>query len=93
VRRVRFALSTLAEVYGKELRAAFAGAVASRWGRDPLSAGAWCVGPKGAAAVLAQPHNDRLLFAGEATEEGGGTIEAAWTSGLRAAGEAKALLR
>ena len=93
-----FALSTLAEVYGKELRAAFKGAVASRWGRDPLAAGAWCVGAKGAAAVLAAPHNERIFFAGEATEEGAGTIEAgplqaAWASGLRAAGEAKALLR
>jgi monoamine oxidase len=88
-----FALSALAEVYGKELRAGFTGAVASRWGRDPLSAGAWSVGPKGAAAVLAQPHDDRVLFAGEATEESGGTIEAAWASGLRAAAEAKALLR
>ena len=88
-----FALTTLAEVYGNDLRAAFLGSVASRWARDPLALGAWSVGAKGTDAVLAAPHSERVLFAGEATAEPVGTIEAAFASGLRAANEAKALLR
>ena len=89
-----FALSALAEVYGNDLRAAFKGSLASRWGRDPLARGAWCAPTAAAAAALAAPHDTRVLFAGEATEAANaGTLEAAFASGLRAAGEAKALLR
>ncbi len=75
-----FALSTLVEVYGAALRPAYAGAVASRWGHDPFASGAWCIGVTPAlAGVLASPHQERVLFAGEATEaEGAGTIAAAW---------------
>jgi monoamine oxidase len=88
-----FALSTLAEVYGSEVRAAFKGSIASRWGRDPLALGAWPVPGKGAMATLAMPHNERVFFAGDATAEPAGTLEGAWASGVRAAGEAKAVLR
>ncbi len=88
-----FALTTLAELYGSDVRAAFKGAVASHWGHDPFALGAWCAASKAAAATLALPHNDRVFFAGEATADNAGTLEAAWASGLRAAGEAKALLR
>jgi monoamine oxidase len=88
-----FALNTLAEIYGADVRAAFRGSVASHWGRDPLALGAWCVAAPGAAAVLAAPHNERVFFAGEATAENAGTIEAAYASGLRAAAEVKAMLR
>ena len=88
-----FALTTLAEVYGNDVRAAFKGAVASHWGRDPFALGAWCAASKAAAATLALPHNERVFFAGEATADNAGTLDAAWASGLRAAGEAKALLR
>lgn len=89
-----FALSALAEVYGNELRAAFTGSLASRWGRDPLARGAWCAPAPSVAAALAAPHDTRVFFAGEATEAANaGTLEAAFASGLRAAGEAKAVLR
>ena len=88
-----FALTTLAEIYGSEVRAAFKGSVASHWGRDPFALGAWCAASKAAAATLALPHNERVFFAGEATADNAGTLEAAYASGLRAAGEAKALLR
>lgn len=95
-----FALTALAEIYGKEIRAAFKGAVATRWSRDPLAQGAWCQGVTPAIASLVRaPHQERVFFAGEATEsEQPGTIEApplqaAWASGLRAAAEAKAMLR
>jgi hypothetical protein len=80
------------------VRAAFRGSVASHWIGDPFALGAWCVPGRGAASVLAVPHQERILFAGEATEENAGqinagTIEAAYASGLRAAAEAKAVLR
>ena len=90
-----FALTALAEIYGKEIRAAFKGSVATRWSRDPLAQGAWCHAvPPAVASLIKAPHQERVFFAGEATEsEKAGTIEAAWVSGLRAAGEAKAMLR
>ncbi len=88
-----FALTTLAEIYGSDIRAAFRGSVASRWGRDPYSLGAWCVPPKAAVATLAAPHGERVFFAGEAMAENPGTLDAAYASGLRAAAEAKTALR
>jgi monoamine oxidase len=90
-----FALTALAEVYGKEIRAAFKGSVATRWSLDPLAQGAWCHAvPPAVASLIRAPHQERVFFAGEATEsEKAGTIEAAWASGLRAAAEAKAMLR
>jgi len=88
-----FALTTLAEIYGNDVRAAFRGSVASRWDRDPFSLGAWCVLSKGAVATLAAPHAERVFFAGEAMAENPGTLDAAYASGLRAAAEAKAALR
>ncbi len=88
-----FALTTLAEIYGNDLRAAFKGSVASRWGRDPFALGAWCVPPHGAPAILAAPHDKRVFFAGEAMADPAGTLEAAYASGLRSAAEAKAALR
>lgn len=89
-----FALSALAEVYGNDLRAAFTGSQASRWGHDPFARGAWCAPAASAAAALAAPHDTRVLFAGEATEAAhAGTLGAAHASGIRSAGEAKALLR
>jgi monoamine oxidase len=94
------ALTALAEIYGKEIRTAFKGAVATHWSRDPLAQGAWCLGVTSAVASLVRaPHQERVFFAGEATEsEKAGTIEAAplqaaWASGLRAAAEVKAMLR
>jgi monoamine oxidase len=88
-----FALTALAEIYGNDVRAAFRGAVASHWGRDPFALGAWCVPSKGAVATLAAPHGERIFFAGEAMADGAGTMDAAYASGLRAAAEAKAALR
>ena len=88
-----FALTALAEIYGSDIRAAFRGSVASHWGRDPFSLGAWCVPSKGAVATLAAPHGERVFFAGEAMAENAGTLDAAYASGLRAAAEAKAALR
>lgn len=88
-----FGLQTMAEVYGNDVRAAFKGSVASRWGRDPFASGAWCLPPRGAVATLAAPHGPRVFFAGEAMADPAGTLEAAYASGLRSAAEAKAALR
>jgi monoamine oxidase len=62
------------------------------WQADPFSRGAYsylAVGGTGAPKALAQPLGDALFFAGEATgSEGiGGTVDAAISSGRRAAGE------
>lgn len=59
------------------------------WSNDPLSRGAYCylnVNGQGAPAQLAQPLQDRLYFAGDATNsEQTGTVEAALASGRDAA--------
>lgn len=85
-------LTALAEVFGKEIRGAFTGSQATRWGLDVLSRGAWSSGPAAQRTVLAMPHHERVLFAGEATEGNGATAAAAHASGLRAAGQALAVI-
>lgn len=64
------------------------------WVNDPWSRGAYCylnVNGQGAPAQLAQPLQDRLYFAGDATHsEQTGTVEAALASGRDAA---RAILR
>jgi monoamine oxidase len=82
------ALSALAEVFGKEIRPALVGSQSTRWGLDPLARGSWSTGPAAQRAVLAMPHHERVLFAGEATEGNGATAAAAQASGLRAAKQA-----
>ncbi len=84
------ALNLLAEVFGKEMRGAFAGARSTRWSEDRYSKGAWSVGPPDQRAALALPHQQRVLFAGEATADG--TAMGAYDSGLRAAKEVLAVL-
>jgi len=87
--------SAMAEIFGKTLRTAFAGAVASRWGQDVYARGAWSVARDGQAGlrdriVLAQPHDGRIFFAGEATD--GGDLAGAHSSGVRSATEALTML-
>ena len=81
-------LTALAEVFGKEIRASLVGSQSTRWGLDPLARGSWSTGPAAQRAVLAMPHHERVLFAGEATEGEGATAAAAHASGLRAAKQA-----
>jgi len=85
------AVSALAELFGKEVRKAFLRAASTRWGLDPFARGAWAEGPAAARAVLAAPHSERVLFAGEATDPAGG-VAGANASGHRAAREALAVL-
>jgi monoamine oxidase len=93
---VAFALSAMAEIYGDELRGLLARSFATRWGKDPFSRGSWSMATLGNAdkrLVLAQPHHDRVFFAGEATDPVWATrVGGAYASGLRAAREALAVL-
>jgi monoamine oxidase len=85
------AISALAELFGKDVRSAFLRAASTRWGLDPFARGAWAEGPLAPRLALAQPHHERVLFAGEATDPSGG-VAGANASGHRAAKEALALL-
>ena len=93
---VTVAVSALAEIYGNDLRGALAKSHATRWGKDPFIRGSWSMARPGHAdkrAVLAQPHHDRVFFAGEATEPvWAARVGGAYASGLRAVREALALL-
>lgn len=67
------------------------------WSRDPFSCGGYTFvrpGGAGARAKLRAADTGALFWAGSATERSpiAATVEAAYTSGLRAAGEARALL-
>ncbi len=62
------------------------------WQKDPFSRGAYSyvlTGGMGAQAELADPLDDKLFFAGEATQSDGhhGTVHGAFSSGQRAAAE------
>ncbi|MWV48493.1 NAD(P)-binding protein [Rathayibacter sp. VKM Ac-2803] len=70
--------------------------VRSAWGTDPYSLGSVSYLPVGATPEhrddLAQNVLDRLFFAGEATDtEAPATLQGAWNSGVRAAGEIAAI--
>ena len=67
------------------------------WGADPLACGGYSfvrVGGAGARERLAAADTGALLWAGAATESSpiAETVEAAYLSGLRTAGEVRALL-
>ncbi|HZP98111.1 MAG TPA: FAD-dependent oxidoreductase [Reyranella sp.] len=85
------ALSLLADIFGKELRSAFAGGRSTRWSRDRFAKGAWPMASSEQCAVFAAPHQQRVFFAGDATVANGGVM-GAHESGLRAAREALAVL-
>jgi monoamine oxidase len=91
-----FAMSALAEIYGNDLRGLVARSSVTRWGKDPFARGSWSMATPGNAdkrQVLAQPHHDRVFFAGEATDPVWATrVGGAYASGLRAAREALAVL-
>jgi monoamine oxidase len=93
---VSFALTAMAEIYGDALRGQLARSFATRWGKDPFARGSWSMATLGNAdkrLVLAQPHHDRVFFAGEATDPVWATrVGGAYASGVRAAREALAVL-
>jgi len=93
---VSFAMSAMAEIYGDGLRGALTRSFVTRWGKDPFARGSWSMATPGNAdkrLVLAQPHHDRVFFAGEATDPVWATrTGGAYASGLRAARETLATL-
>jgi monoamine oxidase len=91
---VRHAVKTLTAVFGRSagVGAKLEGALLHDWQRDPYARGAYShvlVGGGTARAALAQPLQETLYFAGEATNIDGeaGTVAGALQSGTRAARE------
>jgi monoamine oxidase len=89
-------LSTLLNVGSDQMAQQLDAAFFHDWQSDPYSLGAYSygrVGSDGANAMLAEPVEDTLFFAGEATDTTGnnGTVHGAMGSGLRAAREILAL--
>jgi monoamine oxidase len=97
----RAALQTLARASRRDLRELETfvdGASVADWGADPFARGAYSwvpVGALAAPATLAQPIEDTLILAGEATETSGhaGTVHGALMTGERAARDARSALR
>lgn len=91
-----FAIDELAALYGAGIRKSLRPLVASHWSRQTFIGGSYsCALPGHAAAraTLAQPFDDRLFFAGEATHPFDfTTAHGAHDSGHRAADEAIAAL-
>jgi monoamine oxidase len=90
---VHKALQSLEKLFGEPLDVSseLRGYYYHDWQQDPLACGAYSyvtVGASEARAQLAQPIEDTLFFAGEATDlEEGGTVTGALQSGVRAARE------
>ncbi len=91
------ALAELATMLGGDVRKHFDRGAATAWAADPYARGSYshCLpGRAGARAVLTRPVGGRLVFAGEHTEQSAyGTLHGAHLSGLRAAADARRLLR
>lgn len=82
------------DTFGSATAQAIEAVVHSRWCTDAWSRGSYSYalpGGAGARQVLAEPVDDRLWFAGEATSRAAaGTLHGAWRSGVRAAHEVAA---
>jgi len=93
---VEQALAELTAMLGGEVRKQFDRGAATAWAADPFARGAYshCLpGRFGARAMLTRPVGERIVFAGEHTEQSAyGTLHGAYHSGVRAAAEAKRLL-
>ena len=87
----RFAIDELAALVGNDVRSKLRPLAASQWCRTDWIGGSYShalPGHAGARSVLAQPIDDRLFFAGEATHATDfSTAHGAWQSGIRAANE------
>jgi monoamine oxidase len=91
---VRAAIHSLQGIFGREVDVAgeLQGFYYHDWEHDPFSRGAYSyvrVGGNQARAALAQPLDETLFFAGEATDtdDESGTVTGALHSGIRAANE------
>jgi monoamine oxidase len=87
-----FAIDELAGILGSDIRARLAPLTASAWGRETWSRGSYSHAAPGGAwarAALAEPFNDRILFAGEAcSPHAFSTAHGAAESGIAAADRA-----
>ena len=94
---LEFALDELGGMLGNDIRRHFDRGAATAWAADPWSRGAYshCLpGYFGARGLLTRPVGERIVFAGEHTEQAAyGTLHGAHLSGLRAARQAVELLR
>jgi len=96
---IELAARTFGAMFGMEATSLreLEGAEVHDWANDPFAGGAYSfvrVGGAHARASLAQPLDDTLFFAGEATSTNGqgGTVNGALASGARAAAEASCAL-
>lgn len=92
-----FAISRLVDIFGNDLRKRVQRCITTAWESDPWTRGTWACARPGRAyqrTNLARPVDERLFFAGEATDRGGqGTCHGAFHSGVRAAREIAATLK
>lgn len=83
-----FAVEELTGVFGTNARIDLAPAASSRWAGDEFSRGAYSYsrpGGSGGHALLAEPVENRLFFAGEAcSSDWHSTVIGAWNTGLAA---------
>ena len=90
------ALGLVASVFGADVRAAFGRSICTAWTGEPWTYGSYSCALPGQAhqrPVLAEPLDERLFFAGEATTVGDhACCHGAYNSGLRAAAEIDAVL-
>ena len=90
-------LGELAQMLGNDVKRLFDRGAATAWAADPFSRGAYshCLpGRYGARELLTRPVGERIVFAGEHTEQAAyGTLHGAHLSGLRAARQVVELLR
>jgi monoamine oxidase len=91
-----YALSLVASAFGNDVYQAFARSICTAWVTDPWTQGSYSCALPGQAqqrAVLAQPIDGKLFFAGEATTVGDhACCHGAFNSGQRAAAEIDAAL-
>jgi monoamine oxidase len=92
----RFAVEELVSHLGGDIRVRLRPLAASAWHNDPFALGSYShalPGKAGARAVLAEPVDDRLFFAGEAcSAESFSTAHGAYETGMDAAGRVLARL-
>jgi monoamine oxidase len=92
-----FAMAELAGLFGSAIKTRLSLLETTAWASDPFARGSYSYalpGHAGARAVLAEPVDDRLFFAGEAcSAESFTTAHGAYLSGLAAADQAIAALR
>ena len=91
-----YALEMVASVFGNDVRQAFGRSICSAWTTEPWTLGSYSCALPGQAhqrAVLAEPVDEKLFFAGEATTVGDhACCHGAFNSGRRAAAEIDAVL-